>query len=76
MIMCWAAVYLIAVVVAVSKKRWVGLRYVLAGAAIVAAGIGASIVLNNEIGAILLSIALLSAAYVTLKGIIAILAKP
>ena len=74
-ILCWAVIYITAVVVAIIKKRWVGLRHVLVGASIVAVGIGSSIFLNSELGAISLSIALLIAAYFTLKGIVKILTK-
>ncbi len=75
-ILCWAAIYLTAAVVAILKKRWGGLRHVLVGASIVAVGIGFSIAMNSELGALLLSIALLAAAYFTLKGLINILTKP
>ena len=71
-ILCWAVVYLAAVVAAVIKRRWPALRHVLAGAAIVAAGIGLSAALNSSLGALLLSAALMVAAYFTLTGIIGI----
>ena len=73
--MCWATVYIAAVVVALLKRRPQALRDILIGAAIVAAGIGASALLNHAAGAILLSASLLIATYFTLIGIIKIFSK-
>ena len=72
---CWGVIYLAAITAGIVKKRWKGLKNVLVGAAAVAAGIGLSALLNNPFGAVLLSLALLVSAYVTLKGIIQILSK-
>lgn len=69
-VLCWAVVYLFGIIAALVKKRWDGLRYILIGAAIVGTGIAASALLDSEVGALLLSAALLTAAYFTLIGII------
>ena len=68
-VLCWAVVFAAAILAALFKKSWVGLGYVLSGALIVAAGIGASMLTGNAAGAVLLSLALFVAAYVTLRGI-------
>ena len=74
-ILCWAAVFAIAVLAGLLKKSWAGLGDILIGALIVAAGVGASHLLNNIVGAFLLSVALMAAAYFTLKGIVAIFTR-
>ena len=74
-VLCWAVVYLLAIIAALVKRRWNAMRSVLLGAAIVASGIAASALLNNALGALLLSAALLVAAYFTLVGIIRIFGR-
>ena len=74
-ILCWAAVYAAAILAAVLKRRWVALREIVVGAMIVAAGIGASFMLNNVAGALVLSVSMLAATYFTLTGIIKIFSK-
>ncbi len=74
-IICWAVIYIAAVVAALLKRRPRALRDILIGAAIVAAGIGASALLKNAAGAMLLSASLLIATYFTLIGIIKIFSK-
>ena len=75
MILCWATIYLFALAATMIKGRWKALRPILTGAAIVAAGIGASALLENALGALLLSVALMVATYFTLKGFIEIFGK-
>lgn len=70
---CWAVVFAAAIVAAIIKKRWAGLGQVLVGGAIVGLGIGASALLSNAAGAVILSVALLVGAYIALKGIVQIM---
>ena len=70
------AVLAAAVLAALIKKSWTGLGDVLIGALIMAAGVAASMLLDNIAGALLLSVALMAAAYFTLKGMIAIFGQP
>ena len=76
MILCWAAVYLFAIIAALIKRRRSGMRAVLTGAGIVTAGIAASAILDNVLGALLLSAALMTATYFTLVGFIRIFSRP
>ena len=75
-VICWAVVFAAAILAAVIKKRWAGLGLVLIGGAIVGLGIGASALLSNAAGAVILSAALLVGAYIALKGIIQIMKYP
>lgn len=75
-LLCWAAVFVAALLAAAFKRSRAGLGEVLAGFLIVAAGVGASLLMNTPAGALLLSLALLLSAYFTLKGIIAIFTQP
>ena len=72
-VICWAVVFAAAIVAAIIKKRWAGLGQVLVGGAIVGLGIGASALLSNAAGAVILSVALLVGAYIALKGIVQIM---
>ena len=74
-ILCWAVIYIAAAAAAIIKRRPQALREVSIGAAIVAAGIGASALLNNAVGALFLSVSLLAATYFTLTGLIKIFSK-
>ncbi|GEM_PF-2932123 len=75
-VICWAVVFAAAIVAAVIKRRWAGLGNVLIGGAIVGLGIGASALLSNAAGAVILSVALLVGAYIALKGIVQIMKYP
>lgn len=72
MILCWAVIYFFGLAAALIRRRWDGMRSVLIGAAIVTAGITASFILNNALGALVLSAALMVATYFTLVGFIKI----
>lgn len=72
-VICWAVVFAAAIVAALIKKRWAGLGNVLVGGAIVGIGIGASALLANAAGAVILSVALLVGAYIILKGIVQVM---
>jgi hypothetical protein len=75
-VICWAVVFAAAILAAVIRKRWAGMGLVLIGGAIVGLGIGASALLSNAAGAVILSAALLVGAYIALKGIIQIMKYP
>ena len=74
-LICWGVIFGAAIIAGTVKKRWDGLKSVLIGTVVVLAGVGLSAALNNPVGAVLLSVALLVAAYVTLQGILQILSK-
>jgi hypothetical protein len=75
-LLCWGAVFVAALLAAAFKRSRTGLGDILTGFLIVVAGVGASMLLNNPTGALLLSLVLLLSAYFTLKGIIAIFTQP
>lgn len=74
-ILCWAVIFVAATVAAFLKRRWAGLRHIVVGATIVAIGIALSALLKNEIGALMLSAALLISTYFALTGIIKTFSK-
>lgn len=75
-VICWAVVFAAAILAAIIKRRWAGLGHVLIGGAIVGLGIGASALLSNAAGAVILSVALLVGAYIALKGIVQVMKYP
>ena len=75
-VICWAVVFAAAILAAIIKRRWAGLGNVLIGGAIVGLGIGASALLSNAAGAVILSVALLVGAYIALKGIVQVMKYP
>lgn len=71
-VICWAAVFVAAALMAAIKKRWTGLGMIAAGAGLTAAGIAISAWLDHPVGAVILSAVLLAAALTTLLGIVKI----
>ena len=69
-VVSWALVLTAAAATAIIKKNIPALKFIVGGAALVAAGVGIERTLGGEGGAMVLSVCLLAGALVALLGII------